>query len=366
MMVDATPCEREGPVSNAESLRVIETEYRGFRFRSRTEARYAVFFDAAGVDWQYEVEGFHINGACYLPDFFLPELKTYVEVKPTREAAKQAAPQLLALKEASGCDVIVAIGSPAVGPPAKFFYVTKFTDVFPADPTQCPFCGRLAFIWERRCSCLGDVQVLRWPQCPRTRVLHALGEAQRARFEFGETGKPRPYTPPPVAREVRVYAAGAIFRTEEAEEAVDEDGDPVLLCDQGLEPWRATVFHCSDAALSSDHAPATGRFVYAGPTVVDNHGGACLGLANQCLDEVAGAHVPFAWVDREETIGTLAEVGAAHARSKPMFVAFADEQLAKHFYFIEQLAAVAVVTADAMAAWDLFTRWQASSGGGRG
>jgi hypothetical protein len=363
MLVDTAPGE---PKCNAEPLRVIETEYRGFRFRSRTEARYAVFFDAAGIGWQYEVEGFHLNGACYLPDFFLPELKTYVEVKPNKEAAKQTAPLLLALKEASGCDVIVAIGSPAVGPPDNFYRPSDGGRVYHADLTQCPFCSRLRFGWQASCDCLGEIQVRQWPYRQASRLTFALGEAQRARFEFGETGKPRPYTPPPVAREVRVYAAGAIFRTEEAEEAVDEDGDPVILYDQGLEPWRATVFHCSDAALSSDHAPATGRFVYAGPTVVDNHGGACLGLANQRLDEVAGAHVLFAWVDREETIGTLAEVGAAHARSKPIFVAFADEQLAKHFYFIEQLATVAAVTADVMAAWDLFTRWQASSGGGRG
>jgi hypothetical protein len=39
-------------------VRPIETEYKGFRFRGRLEARWAVFFDAAGIEWQYEVEGF--------------------------------------------------------------------------------------------------------------------------------------------------------------------------------------------------------------------------------------------------------------------------------------------------------------------
>lgn len=85
------------------ALRAIETEYRGYRFRSRTEARWAVCLDAAGIAWQYEAEGFVLNGVRYPPDFFLPELKTYVEVKPTKEAAEQAAPLLLALIEASGC-----------------------------------------------------------------------------------------------------------------------------------------------------------------------------------------------------------------------------------------------------------------------
>ena len=32
-------------------LKPIQTEYGGFLFRSRLEARWAVFFDACGVDW---------------------------------------------------------------------------------------------------------------------------------------------------------------------------------------------------------------------------------------------------------------------------------------------------------------------------
>jgi hypothetical protein len=50
-------------------IRPIETFYRGYRFRSRLEARWAVFLDAAGIRWQYEVEGFDLSGVYYLPDF---------------------------------------------------------------------------------------------------------------------------------------------------------------------------------------------------------------------------------------------------------------------------------------------------------
>jgi hypothetical protein len=39
-------------------LKPIETFYRGYRFRSRLEARWAVFMDAAGIVWEYEPEGF--------------------------------------------------------------------------------------------------------------------------------------------------------------------------------------------------------------------------------------------------------------------------------------------------------------------
>ena len=54
------------------ALKAIETEYKGYRFRSRLEARWAVFFDACHVRWEYEPEGFVLpNGQYYLPDFLL-------------------------------------------------------------------------------------------------------------------------------------------------------------------------------------------------------------------------------------------------------------------------------------------------------
>ncbi len=74
-------------------LRAIETEYKGYRFRSRLEARWAVFFDVCGVDWEYEPEGFILpGGQQYLPDFLLHDVTfnhagyrrgcdLYVEVK---------------------------------------------------------------------------------------------------------------------------------------------------------------------------------------------------------------------------------------------------------------------------------------------
>ena len=65
-------------------IKAIETEYNGYRFRSRLEARWAVFFDAAGIRYEYEPEGFDLgDGVYYLPDFFLPNIDDgiFVEVK---------------------------------------------------------------------------------------------------------------------------------------------------------------------------------------------------------------------------------------------------------------------------------------------
>lgn len=50
-------------------MQAIETVYNGYRFRSRLEARWAVFFDALGVKYEYEPEGFVKNNVMYLPDF---------------------------------------------------------------------------------------------------------------------------------------------------------------------------------------------------------------------------------------------------------------------------------------------------------
>lgn len=63
-------------------MKVIETEYKGYRFRSRLEARWAVFFDTLNIKWEYEKEGYELsNGQRYLPDFWLPDQKVWVEIK---------------------------------------------------------------------------------------------------------------------------------------------------------------------------------------------------------------------------------------------------------------------------------------------
>jgi hypothetical protein len=67
-------------------IRAIETRYNGLLFRSRLEARWAVFFDVLCVPYQYESQGFTIRSAAgrdwsYLPDFFLTDSATWVEVK---------------------------------------------------------------------------------------------------------------------------------------------------------------------------------------------------------------------------------------------------------------------------------------------
>jgi hypothetical protein len=71
-------------------MKAIQTFYKGFYFRSRLEARWAVFFDSLGIPWEYEHEGFERGEDKYLPDFYLPETSIrgygekgcWVEIKP--------------------------------------------------------------------------------------------------------------------------------------------------------------------------------------------------------------------------------------------------------------------------------------------
>lgn len=71
------------------AVRAIPTRYKGYHFRSRLEARWAVALDAMGIRWEYEKEGYECSYRLtmregvlrYLPDFWLPDHGVFAEVK---------------------------------------------------------------------------------------------------------------------------------------------------------------------------------------------------------------------------------------------------------------------------------------------
>lgn len=72
----------------------IETIYKGRRFRSRLEARWAIFFDAIDIGWEYETEGFQIGDTKYLTDFKLlsfgsKAVDLFVEIKPRKPSLEE-------------------------------------------------------------------------------------------------------------------------------------------------------------------------------------------------------------------------------------------------------------------------------------
>lgn len=69
------------------NIKAIPTVYNHVQFRSRLEARWAAFFDLAGIKWDYEP--FDLEG--WAPDFMLKgKTKALVEVKPIDFSAIEA------------------------------------------------------------------------------------------------------------------------------------------------------------------------------------------------------------------------------------------------------------------------------------
>lgn len=90
-------------------IQPIETKYNGYKFRSRLEARWAVFFETAGIRYEYEPEGFKTkSGLCYLPDFYLPDEDMYVEVKANRKGAWKEIVKAIKVIRNSSCLMILS------------------------------------------------------------------------------------------------------------------------------------------------------------------------------------------------------------------------------------------------------------------
>lgn len=190
-----------------QGIQAIETIYKGYRFRSRSEARWAVFFDTLGIKYIYEPEGYVFDdGTHYLPDFYLPNSKTFFEVKGL-ELTKEDELKIDKLITYSGKNV--AIGYSDMSFQATSIYEDKET-IFSMDSKseswliQCYSCNEYQFIgslgsWSCRCCgyydgnsgfdyfCSGD-----WPDKtysyykPSREVLDAFITARQARFEYGE------------------------------------------------------------------------------------------------------------------------------------------------------------------------------------
>lgn len=76
-----------------ETIQAIETQFDGYSFRSRLEARWAVFMRTLGVKYEYEKEGYDLGDlGWYLPDFWLPDHNSWLEIKgqhPTSEETEK-------------------------------------------------------------------------------------------------------------------------------------------------------------------------------------------------------------------------------------------------------------------------------------
>lgn len=109
-------------------IQPIETHYADCRFRSRLEARWAVFFDHLGITWQYEPQGFKLpDDSCYLPDFLVhpgTPREFWFEVKGVHPASEELT-KAQHLATGTGINTFVYFGQielPGVGLAAKWHH----------------------------------------------------------------------------------------------------------------------------------------------------------------------------------------------------------------------------------------------------
>lgn len=162
------------------TIKPIQTTYKGYRFRSRVEARWAVFFDAMGWEWEYEVEGFEMpDGTRYLPDFVVTikgynrgdvSARSYVfEIKRDDSGDYEKAWKLAKF---GGREVIVVEGPPA----AKVWTLFNAEAEDQWDGWPCYFCSRNRIWFDERFD----------PENVPDTFMPAVNASRGARFEFGE------------------------------------------------------------------------------------------------------------------------------------------------------------------------------------
>jgi hypothetical protein len=207
-----------------EAIKAIETRYKGYRFRSRLKARWAVFFDALGIPYQYEHEGYALPSGYYLPDFLLDAPgwvplpwngpnPLWAEVKPGRVVWPDDFRRPWELSASEGVPVWVIAGNP--WPDEHWIYPLKAphcqAPMREEQPyrynclTECSKCegycllndpdlfngnGTAGYVCVGRHSCRDD-QHPNYPTVPSPNhgkgIHNAYLAARAARFEHGES-----------------------------------------------------------------------------------------------------------------------------------------------------------------------------------
>lgn len=187
-------------------MKSIQTVYKGYRFRSRLEARWAVFFDALDLPWEYEPEGFELGeGLRYLPDFRVTypgrgadEVHTrWFEVKADlRDLSHSDWVKLLRFSQEQG--LIILDGAPS----ARMYLKPEGClqddgGEMPAAPYKAQphalehercgwalWCAKGRLWWDEHVNFFSPTTYFGHD----TSIEDAANKARAARFEFGEVG----------------------------------------------------------------------------------------------------------------------------------------------------------------------------------
>lgn len=209
--------------------KAIETEWMGCRFRSRTEARWAIVFESLGLSWEYEPEGFQTSLGPYLPDFFLTEIGAWVEIKPRRtdDDSKNIASRKLHQIVAPHEYGVIIFGSP-FGTDWRSFWgdmcpayqiqrngylISRSGDGIKIRPASQLTEEDRQFIRDRKKEILFGID---WQENPLLKLAdnqkdvlaRALESGRRARFEHGE----KPEVKPGDAARIRFRIPGGVMQ----------------------------------------------------------------------------------------------------------------------------------------------------------
>ena len=176
------------------TIKAIETWHDGILYRSRAEARMAVFLTHAGIEFKYEYEGYLMsNGQRYLPDFILTGIDVFLEIKggvPTADEIGKA--------EQLANDTYKAV----------FVHYGGFVDHPPEITSdsmlcvgphgiidnqfwfcECDQCGLVGIQWQGlsnrlSCGCQYELGRDKTPGYDTPKLIAAHEAAKSARFEF--------------------------------------------------------------------------------------------------------------------------------------------------------------------------------------
>ena len=178
-----------------EEIKAIPTKYNNHLFRSRTEARWAVFFDVAKIQYYYEPEGIRIHDSInYLPDFYLPESKTWFEAKGVLDSVSTE--KIEALIKYGGQPVVIGYSDMTFeacdrweGEDGVFFERANKDE---STLCRCNRCGHYYFMgWNGlwRCPCCGAhegdhhfTSIINGDMA-NNRIMYAIKRAKQAQFE---------------------------------------------------------------------------------------------------------------------------------------------------------------------------------------
>lgn len=124
------------------TMKPIPTPFGTDLFVSKTEAQWAKWMYEMGTHYEYQRQGFDLDGLWYQPDFYVPSWQMYVEIKPFDLALdRKAKEKLIRLSRISQHSTLLVQGRPGeanlvvVKPNGQF---EKYDFIF-----QCSNCGGL-------------------------------------------------------------------------------------------------------------------------------------------------------------------------------------------------------------------------------